>query len=96
MKVLARCLVVFFILGLSMDVYAQNWIPYQQPVVYTQNIVEQTYIQPVVVYNWVPYVIQQNIVVEQRCLFYKTQRIVTVPQTQWIYQPTVELRPLFR
>lgn len=78
----------------SSNVYAQNWIPYQeniQPIVQPQVIYVQQP-QPVVVYQWVPYVIQQNLIVEQQRLFCKTQSIVTRPVTQWILQPIVVYR----
>ena len=58
MKNLARCLVMLMIMSVGSNLYAQNWIPYQepiQPVVQTQ-VVYVSQPQPVVVYQWVPYV----------------------------------------
>ena len=96
MKILARGLILFFIISITSSAYAQNWIPYQgyyeQPVVNNHQIYVQTYVptpQPLLVYQWVPYQTQQNIIVEQRCFLHKTYRVVPVPQTQWIYQPMI-------
>lgn len=87
MKTLARCCVMLFLMGVS-SAYAQEWIPYQQ-------YAEPVYIQqpqPVIVHQYAPYIVQQNIVVEKRCLFVKTQTVVTRPVTQWIYQPVLIYR----
>ncbi len=94
MKNLARCLVMSMIMGVGSNLYAQNWIPYQepvQPVVQTQ-VVYVAQPQPVVVYQWVPYVVQQNVIVEQQRLFCRTQTVVSRPYTQWIIQPVVIYR----
>lgn len=91
MKTLARCCVMLFLMGVS-STYAQEWIPYQQ---YAEPVPQMVYVQqpqPVLVYQYVPYTVQQNIVVEKRCLFVKTQTVVTRPVTQWIYQPVVVYR----
>jgi hypothetical protein len=94
MKNLARCVVLFMLMSISSKVYAQNWIPYQevvQPVVQTQTVyVNQP--QPVIVYQWVPYVVQQNVVVEQQRIFCRTQTIISKPFTQWILQPVIVYR----
>jgi hypothetical protein len=45
-----------------------------------------------VIYQWVPYAAQQNVVVEQHKLFCRTQTVVTRPYTQWIMQPVVIYR----
>jgi hypothetical protein len=96
MKILARSLVLLFIISIASNTYAQNWIAYQgyyqQPVITHSQIYAQPYVpvsQPLLIYQWVPYQTQQNIIVEQRCFLHKTYKIVTVPQTQWIYQPTI-------
>jgi hypothetical protein len=94
MKNLARCLLMLMIMSVGSNLYAQNWIPYQdpiQPVVQTQ-VVYVSQPQPVVVYQWVPYVVQQNVVVEQQRIFCRTQTVVTKPFTQWILQPMVIYR----
>jgi hypothetical protein len=94
MKNLARCLLMLMIMSVGSNLYAQNWIPYQetiQPVVQTQ-VVYVPQPQPVVVYQWVPYVVQQNVVVEQQRIFCRTQTVVTKPFTQWILQPMVIYR----
>ena len=96
MKNIARCLLVMLMVVLCDNIYGQEWIPYQPSnrVVQT-TVTQQSYVyqpQPVVVYQYVPYVVNQPIVVEQRCLLYRTQRVVYVPQTQYFYQPVVVYR----
>jgi hypothetical protein len=94
MKNLVKCFIVIMLMSVGSSLYAQNWIPYQepiQPVVQTQ-IVYVSQPQPVVVYQWVPYVVQQNVVVEQQRIFCRTQTVVTKPFTQWILQPMVIYR----
>jgi hypothetical protein len=94
MKNLARCFVMLMIMSVGSNLYAQNWIPYQepiQPVVQTQ-VVYVSQPQPVVVYRWVPYTVQQNVIVEQQRIFCRTQTVVTKPVTQWIFQPVVIYR----
>jgi len=89
MKNLARCFLMLIIMGIGSNLYAQNWIPYQeniQPVVQSQIIYVQQP-QPVVVYQWVPYTSQQNVIVEQQRLFCRTQTVVSRPITQWVLQP---------
>jgi hypothetical protein len=91
MKNLVKCFIVIMLMSVGSSLYAQNWIPYQepiQPIVQTQVIyVSQP--QPVVVYQWVPYAVQQNVVVEQRRLFCVNQTLVSRPTVQWILQPIV-------
>ena len=96
MKNIARCLLVMLMVVLCDNIYGQEWIPYQPSnrVVQT-TVTQQSYVyqpQPVVVYQYVPYVVNQPVVVEQRCLLYRTQRVVYVPQTQYFYQPVVIYR----
>jgi hypothetical protein len=94
MKNLARCFVI--LVALSSNTYAQNWIPYQEPIqpaVPTQVVyLQPPQPQPVIVYQWVPYIAQQNMIVEQQRLFCRTQTIVTRPITQWVLQPVVIYR----
>jgi len=88
---LARCFVMLMLISVGSNLYAQEWVAYQepvQPVVQTQIIYVQQP-QPVVIYQWVPYASQQNFVVEQQRIFCKTQTIVTRPFTQWVLQPIV-------
>lgn len=95
MKTLARCLVMFVVISLCGNSFADEWIPYRENYV---PIIEPrvTYIvpqyQPVVYYQPVPYVVYQNVVVENRCLFHRTQTLVTRPITQYYYQPVVLYR----
>lgn len=96
MKNIARCLLVMLMVVLCDNIYGQEWIPYQPSnrVVQT-TVTQQSYVyqpQPVVVYQYIPYVVNQPVVVEQRCLLYRTQRVVYVPQTQYFYQPVVVYR----
>lgn len=88
MKNYARCLVMLFLMGVSSNSYAQEWVAYNQ---YPQPQVQTIYVQsqPVIVYQWVPYAIQQNVVVEQRRLFCVNQTVVSRPTIQWILQPVV-------
>jgi hypothetical protein len=91
---LARCFVMLMIISVGSNLYAQEWIAYQepvQPVVQTQVVYVQQP-QPIVIYQWVPYVVQQNVIVEQQKLFCRTQTVVTRPYTQWIMQPVVIYR----
>jgi hypothetical protein len=94
MKNLVTCLIASVMIVIGTNTYAQNWIPYQeqiQPVIQPQVVYVQQP-QPVVVYQWVPYISQQNFVVEQQRVFCRTQTIVTRPFTQWILQPVVIYR----
>jgi hypothetical protein len=94
MKNLARCFVMLMLINVGSNLYAQEWIPYQQPI---QPVVQTQLVyvyqpQPVVVYRWVPYSIQQNVIIEQQRLFCRTQTIVSRPYTQWVIQPVVVYR----
>lgn len=93
MKNFARCLVMLFLMGVSSNLYAQEWVAYNQ-YVQPQPQIQTVYVQPqpVVVYQWVPYTVQQNIVVEQRRLFCVNQTVVSKPTIQWILQPVVIYR----
>lgn len=94
MKNLARCVILFILMGLSSNLYAQNWIPYQEvvrPVTQTQIIyIHQP--QPFIIYQWIPYTSHQNIIVEQQRIFCRTQTIVNKPFTQWVLQPVIVYR----
>ena len=93
MKNFARCLVMLFLMGVSSNLYAQEWVAYNQ-YVQSQPQIQTIYVQPqpVVIYQWVPYSVQQNIVVEQRRLFCINQTVVNRPTIQWILQPVVVYR----
>ena len=90
MKNFARCFVMLFLMGVSSNLYAQEWVAYNQ-YVQPQPQIQTVYVQPqpVLIYQWVPYTIQQNIVVEQRRLFCVNQTIVSRPTVQWVLQPMV-------
>ena len=98
MKNFARCSVILFLMGISYSGYAQEWIPY----VPETTVVEQTrtsyFSQPVyrpsamIVYQYVPCAVYQNVVVENQYIFRKTQAVVSRPTTQWILQPMVIYR----
>ena len=82
------------LISIGSNGYAQEWVAYQeriQPAIPTQIVYVQQP-QPIVVYQWVPYTIQQNVVVEQQRLFCKTQTVINRPFTQWILQPVVIYR----
>ncbi len=92
MKNFARCFIMLFLMSISSNLYAQEWVAYNQHIQpQPQPQIQTVYIQPqpVLVYQWVPYTVQQNIVVEQRYLFCKRQTVVTQPTIQWIYQPVI-------
>ena len=91
-----KYLIALATLFIATEIYAQEWIAYQQ---YPQPVVQQNIVypivpvhQPVIVHQWVPYPIQQNIVVEQHCLFRRTQTVISRPTIQWVYQPVVIYR----
>lgn len=94
MKYVIAALIVLFTGTLT---YAQEWISYQP---YPQPIIQQTITypvvplppQPAIIYQWVPYSAQQNIIVEQHCLFRRTQTLISRPTVQWVYQPVVIYR----
>lgn len=93
MKNFTRCLVILFLMGVSSNLYAQEWVAYS-PYVQSQPPIQTIYVQPqpVIIYQWVPYNVQQNLIVEQRRLFCVNQTIVSRPVTQWILQPIVIYR----
>lgn len=95
MKNIARCLFVILIATLCCNLYGQEWVPYQQHQVVQTTVTQQSYVyqpQPVVVYQYVPHIVHQPVIVEQRCLLYRTQRVIYVPQTQYVYQPVLIYR----
>jgi hypothetical protein len=94
MKNLARCLIAILLISTGSNLYAQNWVSYQEPVQPTvpNQIVYIQQSQPVVIYQWVPYIVQQNVVVEQQRLFCRTQTVITKPYIQWVLQPMVIYR----
>lgn len=94
MKNFARCLVMLFLMGVSSNLYAQEWVAYNPQVPPVPYTVQTIYVQPqpVLIYQWVPYTVQQNVVVEQRRLFCVNQTVISRPATQWILQPVVIYR----
>ena len=93
MKNFARCLVMLFLMGVSSNLYAQEWVAYNQ-YVQPQSQIQTIYVQPqpVIVYQWVPYTVQQNVIVEQRRLFCVNQTVVNRPAVQWVLQPIMVSR----
>jgi hypothetical protein len=92
-----KYLIVLLMLFTSTEIFAQEWVPYQPyPITVVQPNINYypvpTVQQPVIVYQWVPYSVQQNIIVDQYCLFRRTQTVVSRPTVQWIYQPVVIYR----
>lgn len=93
MKILARCFVMLFLMGVSSNLHAQEWVAYN-PYVQPQPQIQTVYLQPqpVVIYQWVPYSVQQNVVVEQRRFFCVNQTVISRPVVQWVLQPVVVYR----
>ena len=91
-----KYLIVLATLFIGTSSYAQEWIasqPYPQPIVPPSIVYPIVPVhQPVVIYQWVPYATQQNIVVEQYCLFRRTQTVISRPTVQWVYQPVIVYR----
>lgn len=89
------CMMLLFLFVGINNVNAQDWIPLQK---YQQTTVVQTVPvinpvpQPFVVYQWVPVVVNQNTIVEQYCLFRRTQTVTVQPSIQWVYQPVIIYR----
>lgn len=93
MNNLARCLTTLLLISFGSSLYAQEWVAYNQ-YAQIQPQIQTIYVQsqPVIVYQWVPYTVQQNVVVEQRRLFCVNQTVVSRPVVQWILQPMVIYR----
>lgn len=93
MKNFARCLVILFLMGISSNLHAQEWVGYNQ-YIQPQPQIQTVYLQPqpVVIYQWVPYSVQQNVVVEQRRFFCINQTVISRPVVQWVLQPMVIYR----
>jgi hypothetical protein len=94
---LIKYLLFVTVVSFSGVVYAQNWIPYQNnpPQLVQQTVTQQSYVQqsqPVVYYQYVPYVVNQPTVIEERCWFHRTHKVVYVPQLQYFYQPVLIYR----
>lgn len=93
MKNLARCFVLLFFITFVNNCYGQEWVAYQsQPI--QQPVIQYTtpHPQPVVVYQWIPVIVQQNVVIERYCLFHRTQTLTTVPVIRYVYQPVIIYR----
>ena len=80
-------------MSVSSNLYAQEWVGYNQ-YIQTQPQIQTVYMQPqpVVIYQWVPYSVQQNVVVEQRRFFCVNQTVISRPVVQWVLQPVVIYR----
>lgn len=82
------------------SVYAQEWVPYnsqnhtfQQTTNFVQQVpVQVVQPQPVVMYQYVPYIVNQPVVIEKRCFFHSAQRVTYVPIVQYYYQPVILYR----
>lgn len=90
-----RTLVFTFVSLFAFECCASEWIPH---VPYTRKVVEETisppvvqyqYTVPQVYYQWMPYVINQPVITERRCLIFKRTVVENVPVIQWVYQPVV-------
>lgn len=89
------CMMLMFLFVTVNNANAQDcWTPFRGHV---QTTVVQSYPvnpvpQPVVVYQWVPVIVNQNTIVDQQCLFRRTQTVTVQPVVQWIYQPVIIYR----
>lgn len=91
-----RTLFAVFILSICSVVNAQDFIQQQ---IYSPPIVQSNVVypvspvqQPIVVYQWVPYVDHQTMIVENYCLLRRTQTVVARPVVRWVYQPVLIYR----
>jgi len=87
---------IFIIVSLfGISCGATEWIPYvPQRTIVQETVVQQPIIQyqqtvPQVYYQWVPYVVNQPVITERRCLIFKRTIVENVPVIQWVYQPMV-------
>lgn len=93
MKNLARCLWVMLAIIFCDNIYAQQWMPYQEygSFVHQTTTIQQQQ-QPTIIYQYYPQVVTTNVVVEQRCWLRKYYVLVPQQQVQWIYYPVVVYR----
>lgn len=94
MKMIFASMICFFAL-LCPSTHAQEWIAMQPspPAVYVSPYPTQSfstfpvaqYIRPAV-YQPVPFIVNQQVVVEHSGLFWKRYYVVNKPQVQWVYQ----------
>lgn len=91
MKTLIFALVSLF----AFECCASEWI---QHVPHTTIIEETKVVQPIiqyqqtvpqVYYQWIPYVINQPVITERRCLIFTKTVVNNIPVVQWVYQPIV-------
>jgi hypothetical protein len=79
---------------LPTNVFGDTWVHYEPPMSSTElniNIINQqkpTYV-PQNVYQWVPYIVNEPIVVEKRYLLIKKYEIEYRPVTKWVLRPIV-------
>ena len=95
MRNIARCLLMFVVISLCNNTFANEWISYREnvtPVAEQRLAYAVPQIQPVVYYQPMPYVVQQSFIVERQCFFHRVQTVVTRPVTQYYYQPIVLYR----
>lgn len=88
-----RTLVFTFVSLIGANCFATEWIPYTPQVQTATTITQPTVVYqqtvPQVYYQWIPYVVNQPVVTERRCLIFKRTVVENVPVIQWVYQPMV-------
>lgn len=87
---------LLFLTLIGSSSYAQEWVAYQPypPVIEINQIPSQTFStyivqQPRIVYQWVPYYVNQSVLVEQRHLFCRKYHWTVQPTVQWVQQPII-------
>ena len=88
-----KTLIFTFVSLLGTNCFATEWIPYMPQVQTTTAITQPTVVYqqavPQVYYQWIPYIVNQPVVTERRCLIFKRTVVENVPVIQWVYQPMV-------
>lgn len=73
--------------------FANTWTHYEPPsnkneIHININNNKPKYV-PQNVYQWIPYIVNEPVVVEKRCLLIKRYEIEYRPTTRWVLQPIV-------
>lgn len=91
-----KAIIAGFLISICSVVNAQEFIQqqiYSPPVVQSNVVYPVSPAQnPIVVYQWVPYTVQENVVIEHYYMFRKTQTVVSRPIVRWVYQPVLIYR----
>lgn len=87
-------IILFSILLFPSNVFGDTWVHFDQVVdtpeiqIKIINNNQPKYI-PQNVYQWVPYVTNEPIIIEKRCLFIKKYEVEYRPVTRWALRPIV-------